>query len=228
MNRSEQPNRRRSGAPRSPSGRRRDAALAGELALRAWQPAAEFGRLLADPIFWGWGAPRGDGHPVIVLPGLFAGDTYLQPLRDWLSRIGYKPVRSGLDRNPGWSEELVRDLGDIAGQAYNRNGRRVTIIGHSMGGTLARSIAVRQPQLVRQVIALGSPLMMSRGQIPESVLMTAIYTREDRIVRHPGATARDANARNLEVRGSHVGLAGNPEVYRLLARVLRDEVVAPR
>ncbi len=58
--------------------------------------------------------------------------------------------------------------------------------------------------------------MMSRGVMPESVRITALYSRSDRIVRHPGALARDLGARSVEVRGSHVGLTGNPEVYRLL------------
>jgi hypothetical protein len=62
--------------------------------------------------------------------------------------------------------------------------------------------------------------MMSRGTLPESVRITALHSRSDRIVRHPGALARDPGARNVEVRGSHVGLIGNPEVYRLLGRLL--------
>ena len=191
-----------------------------DLTAQAWQPAAEFGALLRDPVFWGWAVPRGDGHPVLVLPGLFAGDGYLQPLRDWLRRVGYTPVRSGLDRNPGWSEELVGELGDIAEREFERSGRRVSIIGHSMGGLLGRSLAIRRPHTTAHVIALGSPLMLGSGRLPESVRLTAIYSRGDRIVRHPGATARDPRAESIEVQGSHTGLAGNPEVYRLLARLL--------
>lgn len=187
-----------------------------ELAVRAIQPAAEFGLLLQDPVFWGWGVPRGDGHSVLVLPGLFAGDRYLWPLRGWLLRVGYRPVPSGLDKNPGWSEELVGELGQLAEREYEGAGR-VTIIGHSMGGLLARSIARRRPHVVRHVIALGSPLRMSLGHVPATVRFTAIYSRDDRIVPYPGALARDSGARNIEVRGSHIGLAGNPEVYRHLA-----------
>src|SRR4029079_3472754 len=78
--------------------------LAG-LAGAALRPATEFGMLMGDPIFWGIGVPRGDGRPGMVLPGLFAGDAYLQPLRDWLGRAGYSPVRSGIDRNPRWARE---------------------------------------------------------------------------------------------------------------------------
>jgi triacylglycerol lipase len=191
-----------------------------ELAGAALRPAAELGLLLTDPVYWGWGVPRGDGRPVLVLPGLFAGDGYLQPLRDWLSRAGYSPVKSGIERNPGWSNELINELGELAHAEYRRSRQRVTIIGHSMGGLQGRSVAGRLPQVVRHVIALGSPLAMARNRMPGTVRMTAIYSREDRIVPHPAALERDPRAKNIEVPGSHIGLAFNPAVYRVLARAL--------
>jgi pimeloyl-ACP methyl ester carboxylesterase len=188
-----------------------------ELAIR---PITELGLLLSDPIFWGAGARNGDGHPVLVLPGLYAGDAYLQPLRSWLRRIGYTPMRSGLERNPGWSEELVHQLSELTEAVLNRMRRRVTIIGHSMGGVLARSIAVRRPYAVRRVITIGSPLMMRRERLPETVDMAAIYSRDDLVVRYPNALASERHALNLEVHGSHVGLMTNPEVYRQLNRLV--------
>lgn len=191
-----------------------------EEALRAWQPAAEFGLLVNSPVFWGWGVPRGDGHPVMALPGLLAGDGYLRPLRDWLGRVGYRAVPSGIGRNLGWSEELVGELGDRVQQEYDRGGQRLTLVGHSMGGVLARSVAARRPQIVRHVVALSSPLGWSRGRLPESVRFTAIYSREDRVVRYPGARAQEPGAENIEVRGSHIGMASNPEVYRQLGKLL--------
>jgi triacylglycerol lipase len=191
-----------------------------ELAGAALRPAAELGLLLTDPVYWGWGVPRGDGRPVLVLPGLFAGDGYLQPLRDWLNRAGYSPVKSGIERNPGWSNELINELGELAHAEYRRSRQRVTIIGHSMGGLQGRSVAGRLPQVVRHVIALGSPLAMARNRMPGTVRMTAIYSREDRIVPHPAALERDPRAKNIEVPGSHIGLAFNPAVYRVLARAL--------
>jgi len=83
---------------------------AAALAEFAILPAAEFSLLLADPVYWGLGVPRGDRHSVLVLPGLFARDGYLQPLRRWLWRAGYTPVQSGLKRNPGGSPEVVHEL----------------------------------------------------------------------------------------------------------------------
>jgi len=193
--------------------------LAG-LAGAALRPATEFGMLMGDPIFWGIGVPRGDGRPVMVLPGLFAGDAYLQPLRDWLGRAGYSPVRSGIDRNPGWSSELIEALSQIALDEHQRTRRRVTIIGHSMGGLQGRSVAARLPEVVRHVIALGSPLALAQERLPTAVRMTAIYSREDEIVRYPASLARDRRAKNMKVPGSHIGLAFNPAVYRVLARSL--------
>jgi pimeloyl-ACP methyl ester carboxylesterase len=189
------------------------------LAARLMQPLAEYGSLLRDPFYWGVGVPRGDGHPVMVLPGLLAGDFYLQPMRDWLLRVGYWPVPSGLSRNPGWSEELVEELGDRAERQYERSGRHVTIIGHSMGGVLGRSIAVRRPHVIRHVITLGSPVRVGR-KLPDTVAVAAIYSREDRIVRYPMGVAEEARAQNLEVPGSHSGLAVNPAVYRRLGELL--------
>jgi len=156
----------------------------------------------------------------MVLPGLFAGDAYLQPLRDWLGRAGYSPVRSGIDRNPGWSSELIEALSQIALDEHQRTRRRVTIIGHSMGGLQGRSVAARLPEVVRHVIALGSPLALAQERLPTAVRMTAIYSREDEIVRYPASLARDRRAKNMKVPGSHIGLAFNPAVYRVLARSL--------
>jgi pimeloyl-ACP methyl ester carboxylesterase len=187
------------------------------LADEAWRPAAELGLLMIDPVFWGVGARRGDGRSVLVLPGLYGGDRYLGPLRDWLRRIGYSPVASGLDRNPGWSEQLVNDLGELAEAQFRKSGQRVTIIGHSMGGLQGRAVATRRPGTVRHVIALGSPLTLARGRLPKDVRTTAIYSRSDRIVRHPAAMDRDPRAWNIEVSGSHIGLTFNPGVYRALA-----------
>jgi pimeloyl-ACP methyl ester carboxylesterase len=187
---------------------------------RAWRQRAEIGSLLRDPIYWGIGVPRGDGHPVLVLPGLFAGDRYLTPLRRWLRRAGYAPVRSGLERNPGWSEELVERLSQVVQREHQRTGRRVTIIGHSMGGLIGRSVAVRYPGAVRQVITLAAPLAAGRGRLPASVPLTAVVSRDDRIVRPSSARPPDPKAKTIEVGGSHSGLAANAEVYRLLARLL--------
>jgi len=184
-------------------------------------PGVEFGMLVTDPVFWGMNVPRGDGHPVLLIPGLLANDDYLQPLSNWLRRAGYNPIWSGLPRVPGFSQAAIERVTERVEQEHRSTGSRVSIIGHSMGGALARSAALRRPNAVRHVITLGSPMFYeAQYRLSLSVALTAIYTRNDRIVRHPHALARDTHAENIEVRGSHSGLAMNGEVYRHLARKL--------
>jgi len=192
-----------------------------DLADELWRPTAELALLMSDPVYWGVGVTRGDGRPVLVLPGLYGGDHYLRPLRDWLGRAGYTPVPSGLNRNPGWSDSLIRELGDRAEASFQSGGQRVAIVGHSLGGLQGRSVAARRPGVIRHVVALGSPLAMTRRPLPRQVRMTALYSRGDRIVSHPAAMERDPRATNIEVTGSHIGLVFNPAVYRELARALR-------
>ena len=159
------------------------------------RPAVEFGTLVADPVFWGWGVQRGDGHSILALPGLGGGDGYLQPLRIWLRRVGYQPLDSGVDVNPGWSEELVDELAELVEWEFRRSGFKLTIISHSLGGVLAYAIAARQPHMIRQIITLASPLRYISGALLASVPITAFYSHADSIVRYPAALAPDPRAR---------------------------------
>jgi len=188
------------------------------LTIEAIQWAAEYGRLVADPVFFGVGVERGDGHPVMVIPGLLGSDGYLETLRGWLRRIGYTPLASGLTRNTGFREELLDQLEQRALAAADESGEGVSIIGHSLGGVYARAIARRNPATIRHIITLGSPLKLDAG--PVSVPFTAIYTRGDRIVRYPRALSREVVALNVEAGGCHVGMAFNADVYRAIASAL--------
>ncbi len=191
------------------------------LAAEAVQASIEYGRLVADPIYlYGWDAPRGDGRPVIVIPGFLGGDGYLETLRGWLGRIGYRPFESGLRRNTGFNAALLAEIEQRTVAAARAVGGPVALVGHSLGGVHARAIARRRPELVSDVIALGSPLGLDGGPIPPSIRFTAIYTRGDRIVRYPRALASGAGARNVEAGGSHIGMAFSAEVYRAIAFAL--------
>jgi pimeloyl-ACP methyl ester carboxylesterase len=178
---------------------------------------AELAGLVASPVFWRSKAQRGDGHSVIVVPGYSAGDLSVIAMRTWLRRMGYRAVKSGLEINSGWSDEIVEELVQRAEGEFRSSGRRVTLIGHSLGGLQARSVAQRRPHAVRRLIMLGAPLAFAGGTILPSVAVTSIYVSTD--VRF-APRARESQAENIQVRGSHGGLAVNRRVYALLAERL--------
>lgn len=183
----------------------------------------EFTELTIDPVFFGADVPRGDGHPVMVLPGLLASDSYLIPLRGWLGRMGYAALASGIRRNTGRLAVLAAAVGTRLATAVpepRSPDARATLIGHSFGGVIARAVARQHPELVRQLITLGSPLRFDAAPLAPSIPLTAIYTRSDRIVRYPRALAPEG-ARSLEVSGSHCGMAFNAQVYRHLGVLLQ-------
>jgi triacylglycerol lipase len=118
----------------------------------------QYASLARDPIGYGVGVPRGDGRPVLLIPGFTAGDWSLGTLARWLGRIGYKPYLSGIDLNVGCPRRKVELVGWRVEKIARESGQRVTIIGHSLGGVLARAIATANPAIVREVVALGSPI----------------------------------------------------------------------
>ncbi len=121
------------------------------------QVMGEIAALARDPIFYGQGAPRGDGRLVLVTPGLFGNDVYLQPLRTWLGRIGYRPVRSTLRVNAGCPERLREQVGQTLARMVERHPGPVALIGHSRGGMLCWAIASRLEAQASHLILLGSP-----------------------------------------------------------------------
>ncbi len=195
-------------------------------------------------------APRGDGHPVMVLPGFVTSDMSTTVLRRFLARQGYHAHAWELGRNLGpraigrEGEKLVARLRAI----HEATGQKVSLIGWSLGGVMARQLARRTPEAVRQVITLGSPFtgnprasnvwrsyQILTGQrlddpvresaTPPPVPSTAIYTRQDGIVAwqncvEPAAPETD----NIEVHGSHCGLGVNPAVlYAIADRLAQAE-----
>jgi pimeloyl-ACP methyl ester carboxylesterase len=157
-------------------------------------------------------APRGDGHPVLVLPGFLAADDSTRVLRRYLRKLGYSSHPWLLGRNLG-SRGLVRErLVERAAELADRHGRKLSLVGWSLGGIYARELAKRMPELVRQVITLGSPF----GDAPETkgappVPATAIYSKTDGVTHWRSCRESDGPEReNIEVPGSHCGLGWNP------------------
>lgn len=188
-------------------------------------------------------APRGDGHPVLVLPGLAASDVSTGPLRAYLKAQGYAAHgwKQGPNHGPRPGVEAAIDarLAELS-QRYRR---KVSVIGWSLGGVFAREAARRAPALARQVITLGSPFanepkasnawrlyeILSGRRVddwpdrelmksPPPVPSTAIYSRTDGIVAWQGCLERDdALTQNIEVEGSHSGLGHNPAALYAIA-----------
>ena len=118
---------------------------------------SEFVALQRDPVLRGVGVPRGDGRLVLVIPGLFGSDVYLEPLHSWLRRIGYRPVRSTMMINAGCPERLRNQIETALRPSMERHQGPLAIIGHSRGGMLGWAIASRLQEQASHLVLLGSP-----------------------------------------------------------------------
>ncbi|HEX8553421.1 MAG TPA: alpha/beta fold hydrolase [Sphingomonas sp.] len=200
-------------------------------------------------------APKGDGHSVLVLPGFLTTDSSTGILRRYLARLGYDVHAWELGRNLGpraigrEGEHLIARLRAV----HELTGTRVSLVGWSLGGIMARLVAQRAPDAVRQVITLGSPFTgnpratnvgktyefmtgqrlddaHTREQIAQTsaeprVPATAIYTRADGIVAWQNCReATGSMTDNIEVRGSHCGLGVNAAaMYAVADRLAQRE-----
>jgi pimeloyl-ACP methyl ester carboxylesterase len=183
-------------------------------------------------------APRGDGHPVLTLPGFLASDLSMAPMRRYLKELGYDPHAWRMGRNFGGVYGKRKALRELLTGIYEATGRKVSIVGWSLGGVYARDLALQLPDMVRSVITLGSPfandiratnatklyeLLSGEGvdDIPGlreaiagdlPVPASSIYSRTDGIVNWRTSLVRpSATAENIEVHlASHIGLGVNP------------------
>ena len=116
-------------------------------------------------------APRGDGHPVLVLPGFLVSDISTTLLRRYLSVLGYDAHGWELGRNFGGVARMRRQLRERLGEIHLRSGKQVSIVGWSLGGVYARDLALAMPDAVRSVITLGSPF----SRDPNASNISTIY-----------------------------------------------------
>lgn len=206
--------------------------------------AVEFGLLVsAWPLLRT--LPVGDGHPVLVLPGLLAGDGSTRPLRGLLRRLGYRVHGWRLGRNVGPTAKAISGMADRLDDLDRRYGAPVSVIGWSLGGIFARGMARRRPSSVRQVITLGTPfrltdhnqtragaafkrfshLHVERAPVPLdleteplSVPSSSIYSRYDGVVAWQACLdVPSQRAENIAVLGSHFGFGHNPAVLYAVA-----------
>jgi pimeloyl-ACP methyl ester carboxylesterase len=198
-------------------------------------------------------APRGDGHPVLVIPGFMASDSSTRVLRRYLRALGYDAVGWELGRNIGGFYRMREILRSRLARLHNDSGKKVSLVGWSLGGVFARDLALSIPQAVRSVITLGSPfagdisatnarrlyeqvtgerptdarpqdLRALGGDLPAPT--TSIYSRTDGIVHWRASLAREnAHTENIEILlASHTGLGANPaSLWAIADRLAQPE-----
>ena len=197
--------------------------------------------------------PRGDGHPVLVLPGFLAGSRTTQPLRRMFADLGYRAHRWKLGYNTGYSARLHHGMRDRLAELAERYSRKVSLVGWSLGGVYARELARERPELVRQVISMGSPFrghpssshagrifeflspvryehmparMLREMANPPPVPTSALYTRGDGVVAWQSTVevSDRADVENIHVGGAHLGLGFNPRaVLAIVDRLAQPE-----
>lgn len=155
--------------------------------LPLWQEALfgiEMLLLHAAPVYYGFGIPWGDGSGVVIIPGFLANDVYLVEMYAWLKRVGYQPYFSGIGLNADCPNLLIRSrLNETIGQAFRETGRRVHVLGHSLGGLLARATAAERPKQVASVVTLGAPL---QGTVLHPQIYKAVERVRQRILENRG------------------------------------------
>ena len=129
----------------------------------------EFAALRLSPVYYGVGVPTGDGTAVVIVPGLLGMDLILFELQGWLERVGYRAYFSGMGLAADCPNMLARKLMATIDRAYVETGKRVHLVGHSLGGIFARSAAVRMPDRIASVTTLGSPF---RGLVVHPLVLT--------------------------------------------------------
>ncbi len=223
---------------------------------------AELLLLHASPVYYGLGINRGDGSAVILVPGFLGSDQYLNHLKNWLTRIGYTAYLSGIGINADCPNLLIQTrLAETVNRALRDTDGKIHIIGHSLGGVIARAVASQRPGDVASVITMASPfrgtvvhasvlkaarmvrknILRERGEdvlptcytsrctcdflnslrtiIPDSVMQTAIYTKDDGVVDWKYCRTGNADD-DFEVPGTHVGMVFNASVYNIIAKRL--------
>jgi alpha-beta hydrolase superfamily lysophospholipase len=191
--------------------------------------------------------PTGDGHPVLVLPGFLANETSTRHLRTTLRRLGYYAHDWKQGRNLGLRPGVQEQIRIRVEQVAEQHGRRMSIIGWSLGGIFAREIARQSPDHVRQVITLGSPfrgnhtssrawqayVALNRRHLhlspmdeaarvararPLKVPTTCVYSRRDGIVAWECCTSLSAPlTENVEVDSTHLGFGHHLETLYVIA-----------
>lgn len=220
------------------------------LMLEARAPWEFLAMLAAGP--WMKQLPTGDGHPVMVFPGLAANDLTTQPLRSFLRERGYTPYEWEQGFNLGPRTGVLEGCCERLQALARQHGEKVSLIGWSLGGLYAREVAKEHAGHVRCVITLGSPFSghpratnawplyellngqsvledeaaIARLRQAPPVPTTSIYSRTDGVVAWQCSINEDEpHTENIEVHASHLGMGMNPLVmYAVADRLAQDPV----
>jgi pimeloyl-ACP methyl ester carboxylesterase len=191
-------------------------------------------------------APRGDGSPVVLVPGWKAPEASMAPLRTYLRSRGYDARHWGFGINRGQPERDAERMAQRLADVTAETGRPVALVGWSLGGVIAREAAREVPGFVEQVITYGTPtiggptytigarsfgrresaritalLEQSDRDRPIQVPVTAIFTRRDRVVTWGACIDRASpQVHHLEVGSTHLGMGIDPDVWVAIAERL--------
>lgn len=197
-------------------------------------------------------APRGDGRPVMLLPGYGADESSMRPLQKYLDYLGYDTYDWSIGRNKGDVEGYIQRAGErVKALHADLDGAPVTLIGWSLGGVVARETARLFEPYVREVITMGTPIIggpkytaighrfakqngidldafeikvHERNSIGIRQPVTAIYSKSDGVVGWEACVdVYNPHARNLRVNSSHFGLGVSGKVWKLIAETLGRE-----
>ena len=186
---------------------------------------------------------------MLFMPGFTASDTSTRSLRRYFKLLGYDARGWGLGRNSGDVARLAPQVAEIVAKMSAASGSKVSLVGWSMGGVIAREVALHHPDLIRRVITMGSPItggpkytafadQLASGGVdldaieahihnrqrtsPQlKVPVTAIFSRRDGVVAWQACIDQiNQSVEHVEVTSSHLGLGFDPRVYRLIARRL--------
>ena len=204
------------------------------LALEGRAPWEFAASIVAAP--WLRKLPMGDGHRVLVLPGLAANDLTTLPMRTFLKDRGYQPSPWEQGLNLGPREGVLDALRARVRELFGLDRRKVSLVGWSLGGVYARELAKEMPEMIRCVVTLGSPFagppqatnawwlfervsghpepdaaMQAALRVAPPLPTTSIYSRTDGIVAWQcSLNPPGPLAENIELHASHIGLGLNP------------------
>ena len=193
-------------------------------------------------------SPSGDGHTVMVIPGFLTSDPATSFIRNQLRKLGYnaQPWKLGFNLGPTTGRDIETLLMERIKELYMTSGRRISLLGWSLGGLLAREAARKHPDMIRQVITLASPVSGSLdktslwdvylkvfgrnisqedleervrriGEPVPGVPFTSVYTQEDGVVAWQISQVEETElSQNVQIPASHVGIIFNPRALYII------------